>query len=730
LNGQPGWNQVYRPVAVADLSTFNATMKPEEINRFSKIFSDPNPLVVARKINHLSQPEKVSFARACFELTGKVLGALLDPSINQTFQKIFQSIGRMFFTRFPTIDRKLKKDPTRWRKTIDELRVVPLFQQTSDFDLLSIAEHVETRQLKANEPFLAQYQEVEGVYLVTDPVKVFEHNSKIATVTRNGIFGDDPCITGEKESSITAKPTKDCQAFFVNRDRFVNLIRSIPGLQEKIFQDVVERARQGSVRAEEQRRLLQEILDNIGQGSFSIDMAGEIGENYTAIAAKYLGVDNLAGVPFADLAFRKDRKMLRNYYRALHMLFSGNQFDASMVLDLLPKEITIHERIFKLHYTFLQDGSGNVMSVFVRMEDLTLERELAKKEQEEKGILDKMQQNIGGFMDMLKDVENSFDLMNRFADDFWDKEIQPDSQTLGEIMRTLHGSKGLAGQFELNRLKEVIHALEDWFLEIDREGLAGRGDPFLMLFQKLEQELQYARSFKENLGEGIIRILDGVSFTREEFAALTAAVTEKDYSQALTLIRSRETVSAVRIINNWKKDTERLADRLGKQVAFVSDIDEQLVVPREMAKKLNVNLGHLYRNCVDHGIEPPAQRLEKGKEETGRLTVVIRRQKDQLVMTIADDGAGLNTDRIVDIARNNPGLDQGLVESYITRGEYWRILFLAGFSAATTVTDVSGRGVGMDAVLKTVQSFGGEISMESVPGRGSTFHIQIPLGAA
>jgi two-component system, chemotaxis family, sensor kinase CheA len=270
--------------------------------------------------------------------------------------------------------------------------------------------------------------------------------------------------------------------------------------------------------------------------------------------------------------------------------------------------------------------------------------------------------------------------------------------------------------------------LEDWFLKIDREGMAGHGDAFLMLFQKLEQELQFARSFKENLGEGIIRILDGVSFTRDEFQALTTAVTDKDFSTALALIHSRENVPASRIINNWKKDTERLSERLGKKVDFVADIDEELVVPREMAKKLNVNLGHLYRNCVDHGIEKPAQRRENGKEETGRLTVLIRRQKDQLLITIADDGAGLDQAKIAEIARNNKNLDQDQVESYIARDEHWRILFLGGFSGAATVTDVSGRGVGMDAVLKTVQAMDGTVTMESVQGQGSTFYIRIPLG--
>ncbi|MCP4753642.1 MAG: hypothetical protein GY866_22380 [Proteobacteria bacterium] len=621
----------------------------------------------------------------------------------------------------------MRIDPEKWKSKLDTLREVNLFADTSDFDLLTITESIVEIDLKANEAFLSQYDEVKGVYFIKEPVNVYEHNSKIATVTRNGIFGDDPCITGEIESSITARPTKDCKALYISRDKFVNLIRSIPGLQEKVFQDVVERARQGSVRAEEQRRLIQEILDNIGQGSFSIDMAGEIGENYTAIASEYLGVENLAGVPFADIAFRRDRKVLRNYYRALHMLFSGNQFDNSMVLDLLPREITINEHIFKLYYSFVQDGTGNVMSVFVRMEDLTLERELEKKEKDEKSILDKMQQNIGGFMDMLNDAAKTFSLIDRFAEEYWDQGKQPESEYINEVMRTLHGSKGLCGQFELNKLKAVVHSMEDWFLAIEKDGMAEHNEQFMDLFQKFESEYQYGLSFKENLGEGIIRILEGVSFTQQEFAELADAVKRGDQEAVKSLVFGKSYVSAERIVSNWQKDTSRLAEKLSKKIDFQLEIEEDLTVPKELAKTLNVGLGHLYRNCVDHGIELPEKRLEAGKDETGTVKIKMGKANGNLILAIEDDGAGLDNQKIAQLARDNPNLDQNRVDEYVRNQQYWKILFLPGFSSASEVTDVSGRGVGMDAVQSTINDLKGTIEMDTVQGKGSAFRIEVPM---
>jgi len=702
-------------------------MTPSDLNLLSRIFSHSDPESITERLNELTVEERFTLARACYELTGKSIKTIWGRSILDTFQRIYRNIGKMFFSRLPAVNEKFESNPEKWDRRIKDLRRMKLFWEASNFDLLSIEGDVESKNYEANEAFMSQYEEVDGVYFFEEPVNVYEHNSKIASITRNGIFGDDNCTTGELESPITARPIRDSEAYFIPREKFVQLIRNIPGLQEKVFQDVVERARQTNVRAEEQRRLVQEILDNIGQGSFSIDNAGEIGENYTAIAADYLGVKNLAGVPFADIAFGNDRKVLRDYYRALHMLFSGGDYEASMVLDLLPKEVTINDRIFQLHYSFVQDGSGHVMSVFVRMEDLTLERKLEQKEASEKAILDKMQQNVGGFLDMLSDVNNTFNLINDFAEKYWDQETQPEEDFVNQVMRTLHGSKGLSGQFELNKLKSVIHSMEDWFLAIEKDGMQEHYDGFIELFQIFEQEYQYAQSFRENLGEGIVKVLEGISFTTVQFEKLLDAARNDDWEVLKPMILEKTYTSAERIISNWRKDSERLASKLGKKVDFQLEIEDGLSIPKEMARALNVGLGHLYRNCVDHGIELPEKRTAAGKDETGQLSIKMAKEGVNFILKITDDGAGLDNEKIAEIAKSKSDLDQELVDSYIQAEEYWKILFLPGFSSATEVTDVSGRGVGMDAVKATLDGFNGTIVMSTEPGQGSEFLIKIPL---
>ncbi len=717
---------------ILDSATINqpqidTDMTPEDLERLSAVFEKATPESVSRKLNEMDREERKKLAELLFELKRRVYSTTLESSIKATYQKIHSNMERMFFEQIYHINQNFKSNLIKWKKELQRLRMIDLFEDTSDFDLLNVAENTEEVELHANEAFLQQYEEVRGVYLLKDPANVFEFNSQVPVIARAGIFGDDACATGEYESSVTVKPIFDCTALFISREKFVKLIRRVPGLQEKIFQTVVERAKQGSIRAEEQRKLTQEILDNIGQGSFSINVAGEIGENYTAIAAEYLGTDNLAGVPFADLGFRNDREKLRNYYRALHLLFSGSEFNHDVVLDLLPREVHINDRDFNLHYSFVQDGAGHVMSVFVRMEDITLKRELEQKEERERAITEKMQSNVGGFMDMLEDVSSSFDSVEQFAKAYWVNNIQPDSAKISEIMRSLHGSKGLSGQFELNELKKTIHEFEDWFLAVDKGNISDYSDKFESLFTRFEQEFEYAHSFKENLGEGIIKILNGVSFDQNQFARLEAAVNEEDLESIKSIVLSRNSVQAQKIVGNWKADALRLAEKMNKKVTVEMDIDEGLSIPKDLAKTLNVDLGHLYRNCIDHGIEPPDERRAAGKSMQAKIVIRIEEQERDLLIRISDDGRGIDEQEISQIALANPNLDNDQVRSLIEAEDYWSILFLPGFSSAEKLTDTSGRGVGMDAVKTVIDDLQGTLGIHSEAGKGTEFAIRIPL---
>lgn len=171
--------------------------------------------------------------------------------------------------------------------------------------------------------------------------------------------------------------------------------------------------------------------------------------------------------------------------------------------------------------------------------------------------------------------------------------------------------------------------------------------------------------------------------------------------------------------------TRDLADRLGKEVELEM-LGEDTELDKSVIEKIADPLTHLVRNAIDHGIEMPAERVANGKPATGMLTVRAAHQGGSIAITVTDDGAGLNRDKIVAKAREL-GLDAG--ESWSDE-EIWQLIFTPGFSTAKAVTDVSGRGVGMDVVWQNVHMLGGKIEIDSIPGQGTSMMIRLPLTLA
>jgi two-component system, chemotaxis family, sensor kinase CheA len=145
-----------------------------------------------------------------------------------------------------------------------------------------------------------------------------------------------------------------------------------------------------------------------------------------------------------------------------------------------------------------------------------------------------------------------------------------------------------------------------------------------------------------------------------------------------------------------------------------------------LIEKISDPLNHLVRNSLDHGIESPEERIAAGKEPQGIITLRAAHQGGNIVIEVSDDGAGLNRDRILAKARES-GLPVG---DNMTDAEVWQIIFAPGFSTAAVITDVSGRGVGMDVVKRNIESIGGRVEVASQRGLGSTITIRLPLTLA
>ncbi|WP_159992976.1 chemotaxis protein CheA [Roseomonas sp. 18066] len=167
-----------------------------------------------------------------------------------------------------------------------------------------------------------------------------------------------------------------------------------------------------------------------------------------------------------------------------------------------------------------------------------------------------------------------------------------------------------------------------------------------------------------------------------------------------------------------------LAAQLGKPVALEM-AGEEIEADKSVVDALAEPLLHLLRNAIDHGIEPPAARQAAGKPATGRITLAARRLGDQIQVTLADDGAGLDPAKLRRIAGER-GLLPAAELAALDEAAAMALIFRPGFSTAAAVTGISGRGVGMDAVRAAIEALGGRVAVASRPGQGSSFRLTLP----
>ena len=204
----------------------------------------------------------------------------------------------------------------------------------------------------------------------------------------------------------------------------------------------------------------------------------------------------------------------------------------------------------------------------------------------------------------------------------------------------------------------------------------------------------------------------------DEFNQLT-----REIQESVMAIRAQPVKS---LFQRMSRIVREAANATGKTVRLVTD-GESTEVDKTVIERLSDPLTHMIRNAVDHGLEKPEDRLAKGKTAEGVIQLTAAHRSGRVVIDIVDDGAGINRERVKQIA-----IEKGLIpaDAALSDTEIDNLLFLPGFSTAKEVSNLSGRGVGMDVVKRAIQALGGRIALTSTPGQGSTFSISLPLTLA
>jgi two-component system chemotaxis sensor kinase CheA len=238
--------------------------------------------------------------------------------------------------------------------------------------------------------------------------------------------------------------------------------------------------------------------------------------------------------------------------------------------------------------------------------------------------------------------------------------------------------------------------------------------------------------------DNLMNLIGELVITRGRLVQLTTAIDDASLAETIAQtsrlvadlqdeIMTSRMVPVWQVFDRFPRLVRDAARSVGKAVDFTIE-GKEVELDRSMLDEVGDPIVHLLRNAIDHGIESPEDRRAQGKPEAGRLTLSAVRDRSAVAIRVTDDGRGIDRDKVLARAQQHALVDASKTE--LSDEELFRIISQAGFSTADRVTDLSGRGVGIDAVHNRVRALGGSVDMRTAPGKGTTVTLRLPLTLA
>lgn len=274
------------------------------------------------------------------------------------------------------------------------------------------------------------------------------------------------------------------------------------------------------------------------------------------------------------------------------------------------------------------------------------------------------------------------------------RDSVPERRTKERRTKSSKSTESSSIRVNISKVDELINMVGELVITQSMLSQFGEGDDFTeMHVERLKDGLAQLESHTRELQESVMRIrMMPISFAFQRFPRLVHDLSSQ-FEKKIELVMTGE----------------------------ATELDKTVL------EKIGDPLVHLVRNSLDHGIESPETRIDVGKSETGVIELSAFHQGGNIVIQIKDDGAGLNKDKILEKARKNGFVTN---DERLSDEQIYDLIFRPGFSTAEVVSDVSGRGVGMDVVRRNIRELGGAVEVSSTPGEGSVFTIRLPLTLA
>jgi two-component system, chemotaxis family, sensor kinase CheA len=443
------------------------------------------------------------------------------------------------------------------------------------------------------------------------------------------------------------------------------------------------------------------VLDNIDQGLATIDPEGKLLGECSKNFEQAFGAPG-PGTSFFEFLAPGDSELSFHLQAAYEQLMA-DVLPIELALDQMPRQLVRDGRHYALAFkSVLQSGRLSGALLVTRDETLELENRRLEAEQRERvRIFERVMRDPEGLREALREAERLLAAVKALnvADDL-------------DGMRALHTLKGVAAVSDITSVAQAAHALEQALLSTpERVELERR--------QLLERWAAFSAFAEPVLGSESVRRVHMTPEDLEEIIENVRASASHASLLQMLLRSSRQPVK--QRLDRLGEQLVALARRLGKPEPRVVIDASQLRLPPDALRAFWSSLPHLVRNIVDHGLQSVEDRTRQGKPPTNCVQLRAWTERGQLKLEISDDGRGIDWQRLAQKAE-----ERGLASD--SHAALVEALFADGVSTAETVSETSGRGIGMSAVRAACVSLGGAIAVESEPGRGTFLRFEFPLG--
>ncbi|MDF2569788.1 MAG: Histidine kinase, gyrase and HSP90-like ATPase, partial [Sporomusa sp.] len=504
---------------------------------------------------------------------------------------------------------------------------------------------------------------------------------------------------------------------------------------------VVQQQLQGRTRElKEAADKVRNLLDNAGQGFLSFGEDLKVAGEYSAECIMIFNQE-IEDEVVPELLYPEDKGQQAFMTALFKKIFQEeDDFLKENYFSLLPEELQLDGSYIQIMYKLINHPvDPDRKEILLILTDITQQRDMEKKIQEEKNVLSMVVRAVTHYQEFSKAMTEYAVFCNEELPDILFSQESP-VHKMSTTFRVVHTWKGIFGQLGIHRVAAGLHEVESVLAKLrdETQGNLTQND-LVACFAKYQPETMY--SWLEQELEQLKKILGDQFFLQDETIVVENCKLyqlEEKIQRLLAPCQAKILVGELRrlrykplgdLLSMFPEYISNLALNQGKEISFSLNPGTRVLVDPSKYHNFTKSLVHVFRNAVAHGLESPDERLEAGKDVQGEIVCNIVDDGTNIMVTVADDGRGIDSALIRRLAVAKGICDEASVRD-LSDEQAVQLVFADGFSSAGTADQLSGRGVGLSAVKQEVERLGGHITIATEVGRGTQFTFVLPLAVA